>query len=309
VTATPLRAQGVPLDAEYRDHNVSPEVTLTWHPEPGQTIYGAYKTGYKAGGLSNQGILGPTATPQNLRFGHERSKGFEAGYKAELLDRTLRFDLIGYRYNYNGLQVATFNSQILAYTTGNAAKARTEGVQSQLRWLATRDLTLRANLGYNKAKYRSYPTAQCYGGQTAATGCIPAVPATATTPAVGAHQDLKGQPLVRAPKLSAMVGADYRAELPGGWVANLSADASRTSKYQAQPDYAPGGWQKGYWIVNASARLSPADERYSVSLIGRNLTNTYYMISSVSAPARSVNEYVGIFNRPREIVLQAEYRW
>jgi outer membrane receptor protein involved in Fe transport len=309
VTSTPLRAQGVPLDATYSDDNVSPEVTLTYHPQTDQTLYVAYKTGYKSGGLSNQGILGPTATEQTLRFGHERSKGFEGGYKAEMLDRTLRFDLIAYRYNYNGLQIATFNSQILAYTTGNAARARTTGVQGSFKWLATQDLSFRGNLGYNKAKYLSYPTAQCYGGQTAATGCIPAVPATATTPAVGAHQDLSGQPLVRAPELTFMLGADYKAELPGGWMADLSADTTHTGKYQAQPDNAPGGWQKSYWMLNASARLSPANDRYSVSLIGRNLTNTYYMISSVSAPARSVNEYIGIFNRPREIVLQAEYRW
>ncbi len=61
-TGRGLRAQGVPLTPVYSGNNVSPEVTLTWKPDTTQTVYAAYKTGYKAGGISNAALLPASST-------------------------------------------------------------------------------------------------------------------------------------------------------------------------------------------------------------------------------------------------------
>lgn len=298
--ASTLRAQGSPLFAKYSGDNVSPEVTLSWHPARRQLFYVAYKTGYKAGAISNPAILSQSATAESLVIGREKADGFEVGYKGDLFDNTLRFNVAAYRYNYDDLQLGTYDVRTNTFIIQNAAAARTEGVQASLNWLAAEGLTLNGNLGYNRARYRNFPNAQCYTGQTAAQGCYD------TTRRL---QDLSGQPLNRAPKLTFNVGADYEAALTSEWKATFSIDGSYSSSYQTASDNAPGGIQPSFWRLNAAVHLMPESEKFKVSVIGRNLTNSYYLISTSSRPLGGPNEYIGIFNRPREIALQAEYRF
>ncbi|MFC4312599.1 TonB-dependent receptor [Steroidobacter flavus] len=297
VTTLNLRPVGDVLHSSYDDDNVSPEVTLTWHPAPDQTIYGAYKTGFKSGGLSNGAILQRAFTADSVKFGPEESKGFEIGYKSTLLQDTLRLDVTAYRYEYDGLQVASFDSSTLSFNIGNAAEARTEGVAGSFNWLATDNLSFNGNVGYNRARYTNYRTAPCYAGQTAALGCV------------GGSQDLSGTALVRAPDVTFSIGADYRAQFTAGWIADFSIDAAHSDSYQAHTDNHPGGIQDAFWRLNAAINLMPDDERFKLSLIGRNLTNEYYMIASSSAPGGPPTQFVATFNRPREVVLQAEYNF
>jgi outer membrane receptor protein involved in Fe transport len=292
----PLRAVGDPLAGRYRDSNVSPEVTLTWHPTPGQTVYGAFKTGYKSGGFSNVAVLLATYTADTLKFGHETSKGFEVGYKAELFDRTLRFDLTAYRYSYKNLQVSAFDATTITYTISNAASARTEGVQGSFEWRAMPDLTFNGNFGYNRARFRSFPNAQCYGSQTAAEGCV------------GGVQDLAGRSLARAPRLTFNLGGQYTMPV-GSWAADLSLDGSYSSSYYPDETHDPILKQDAFWRLNAALHLHPEDHRFDIALIGRNLTNSYYLVYGQGRPFGQPDEVTGFFNRPREIVVQAEVRF
>jgi outer membrane receptor protein involved in Fe transport len=297
VTGFSFRPAGQVLESRYSGDNVSPEVTLTWHLTADQTLYGGYKTGYKSGGLSNGALLLSSATPDSLKFGPEESDGFEVGYKSTLFNDTLRLDLTVYRYEYDGLQVAAFEPTTFSFNIGNAAQARTEGVAGSFNWLATDNLSFNGNVGYNRARYEDYRSAQCYAGQTAALGCVAAV------------QDLSGTALVRAPDTTFSLGGDYTVQLPAGWTADLSLDGSRTSSYQAQTDNHPGAIQDAFWRVNAAVHVTSQDESLRFSLIGRNLTDEYYMITSSSAPGGTPTQFIGSFNRPREVVVQAEYRF
>ena len=45
------------------------------------------------------------------------------------------------------------------------------------------------------------------------------------------------------------------------------------------PGYGPSiEYIDQFWRFNASARFGPADGRWQVSMIGRNLTNKYYLL-------------------------------
>ncbi len=293
-----LYPQGQPFPVSYEDDNVSPEATLSWKPMEGQLLYVGYKTGYKAGGISNGALLQATATPARLLFGPEEVDGFEVGYKAELFERTLRFDVTAYRYDYEGLQVSFFDNQFFVYRVGNAAQATTKGVEGSFEWLATDDLSFSGGFGYNRAEFERFPNAQCYLGQTAALGCVNGV------------QDLSGKDLARAPDLGYYIGADYQLAFSGGWLADLSVNGAYTSSYQTQAENSPGGMQEDFWRLNAAVHLYPQSEKFRISAIGRNLTDSYYKVgSSVQAGANSPNQFLGWFNRPREVVLQAEYRF
>jgi len=288
------------LTSNYRDEHVSPEATLSWHPQENQTLYAAYKTGYKAGGISNPFLVPNTATPTNIQFQPEEAEGYEAGYKATLLDRTLRLDVVGYSYDYKDLQVVSYNAQTISFSINNAAAAKIEGVQGSVEWSALDQLTLRANVGYNRAKYESYANAQCYPGQTAALGCT-------GTPAV---QNLEGKALLRAPELTYSLGADYSPRWIAGWDTSLSIQGSYSDSFQTATDYAPGGFQDSFWLLNAGVRVGPDDGSYEISVVGRNLTDEYYMLNVNGwSGAGNPNQFVGFFNRPREVVVQATVRF
>ena len=292
-----LRPAGLPLMARYSRDDVSPEVTLTWKPDADNMIYAAYKTGYKSGGLANPVLLSATATESSLTFDHEKVRGFEAGYKAELFNRRLRFDIVAYRYKYSGLQVVAFDSVLLRANIGNAASARTTGITSSIAWLAADGLNINANAGYNRARYLSFPGAQCFTGQTAAQGCV------------GGFQDLSGKALNRAPELTFSFGADYEFEVAEGWSVNLAGNAYRSSSYNAQTDYAAGGQQEAFWRLNASARIKSPGDQFELALVGRNLNNAYYLVYSFNQPFGGPNQYGGVFNRPREVALEGTYRF
>lgn len=307
---TTLRAVGDHFLADYSDSHVSPEVTLTWRPNSDHTLYASYKTGYKAGGLSNPFLLQATATPASVTFRPETSKGFEVGYKATLAGGRLRFDVSAYTYEYSDLQLVSADNTtpVISFNVRNAAASRVKGIQGSFNWKATDDLHFHGNIGLNSAKYTRFLNAQCFSGQTAAQGCVDVDPDPVK---VFRAQDLSGRPLIRAPELTFALGGDYTLhDLVRGWDTKLSVLGAYSSSYQTTTDNAPGGIQEGYWLLDASLRTGPADGRYEFALIGRNLTNTYYKLQAYSwTSAGNPEQYTAFWNRPREVALQATVRF
>ena len=285
------------LSSRFSDNNVSPEITLTWHPTPGQTVYGAYKTGYKSGGIANPTLVTVADTEQSLVFGPEKARGGEIGYKGRLLNGSLVVQLTAYRYTFKGLQVSSYDNQALRFILGNAASARTTGVEGSLDWRAAEGLSLRGAFGYNRAKFVDFPGAACYAGQTADLGCV------------GGRQDLSGKQLYRAPKFSASMGANYDMLVGKDLMAGVSVDTRYTSSYIAQENYNPLSHQGSYWLVNASARIYAEDNGWELAFIGRNLTNENYIGFSVDHPGGSPGQIAVVGSRAREFLLQGTFRF
>ena len=295
-----LYAAGQHFLVPYSDSHVSPEATLAWHPDSRSTLYGAYKTGYKSGGMSNPFLLNAGTLPDSVKFKPEVSSGFEVGYKGTIADGRLRFDVTAYTYKYSDLQVVSANnsSTLITFTVTNAAASRVKGIQGSFDWRLTDNLRLHGNAGYNDAKYSTYQNAQCYAGQTAATGCV------------GGVQDLSGKPLIRAPQLTYTIGADYEPELIPGWKTTISASGTHSSSFQTATDNSPGGLQNAYWLVDASVKVGPKNGAYELALIGRDLTNTYYKLQAFAwTVSLNPNQYTAFWNRPREVVLQGTVRF
>jgi iron complex outermembrane receptor protein len=114
--------------------NVSPEATLSYHPQQDATLYGAFKTGYKSGGYSTPGDLAvpPTVTDANFAFQPEKSSGGEVGFKGLLLERTIQVTSAIYYYKFKDLQESEFDAATLSFSTQNAAAATTKGIESDI---------------------------------------------------------------------------------------------------------------------------------------------------------------------------------
>jgi iron complex outermembrane receptor protein len=292
-----LAPVGAVVAAREEFENWSPEVTLTYKPTSNTMTYVAYKTGYKSGGLSTPATLSTAyvADPSLLAFEPERSKGFEAGLKAELMDRTVRLNLTGYRYTFSDLQLSALNPGLVAYFIRNAGKARTTGVEASVEWRATRELTLHAAATYNDAKYVNFTGAQCYQD----IYNTPACPGGAR-----GFYDRSGQPLPNAPKHTFQAGFDYEREIGETWKIGLGAEAIYTSSFSTSQTGNPAGIVKSFWRYNAGVRFGPVSDRWQVAVIARNIGDEYYYLYSSDKVLSVPGNYSAYTVRPRQVAIQ-----
>ena len=295
--------------------NVSPEATISWKPVQDVMLYAAYKTGYKSGGFDNSGINSGAiaANPATyMAFNPEKAKGFELGAKTTVLDNQLRVNLAIFDYKYTDLQVDFFNSPIFAFQTVSA-DARTDGAEIDVEY-APRDvhgLTLHAVVNYNDAKYTNF-IGPCYAGQTPAQGCnIP----TPTLP----FQTLTGAPLGMSPKVTAAAGGRYDAPIGGaGLHLQSSIDARYSGSYLASSFDNEASRIGSYVILDAGLRLLTDGDKYEFAVVGKNLTNRFYVTGVVDGPSTGSGtgtatgvraDQLGFGSLPRTIQFQVSARF
>lgn len=270
--------------------DLSPEVTLTWKPVDPIMVYAAYRTASLGGGISNPSTITRGVTPDNIVFRSEDAESYEAGLRFEALDNRLRGNITVFRTDYTNLQVSALDSATLSYILRNVGAARTEGVEVGLDAKVSDNLRLRGEATYANAKFRSFPNAQCYSGQTAAQGCV------------GNTQNLSGKQLPRAPKFVASVGAVFNHDIDQDWRFNASTDIRYNSKYNYVETNNPVASQKAFVTIDLRAGVSSQDWDFSV--IGRNVTDEYYGTSAIDQPRGLNGQISAIAARPREIVFQ-----
>lgn len=299
----PYLPEGTHLIGEFNDDNWSPEVTLSWRPNSSTTLYAGYRSGYKSGGFSMTAVLLRSNTIPQLTFESEAADGVEAGYKGRLLDNRLTLTANAYRYKYDNLQRSSLDIATTSFVVRNAATAIVKGFELDANFEATEEITFFGALAYNKATYSSFPVAACYNGQTLETGCRP-IPGTTAR-----GQDLSGTPVSRAPKVVLTGGFRFERPISGRWGLGLTADAKYSSSYLTQDDGDPRAKQGAFIKLNATLRLFENDGPWEFSVIGRNLTNEWVVLVSTAKPGGRPGDIVGLTERPREIVLQAAYRF
>ncbi len=289
------------VPARNTSNNVSPEVTLTYRPNDDLMVYGAFKTGYKAGGLNLSQVVTAGLTSEAASFGKETARGFEAGVKAKLFGNRADVQLTAYRYKYSDLQVSAFVPQLQTYVVSNAAASRNYGVELEGRFRATESLTLRSAIAYNHSRFLDFPNAACYGGQTAAQGCSPT------------GQDLSGRPTLTAPDWVATGGFDFDTPIFDNYRFGLTGDIYYSSDYYFIQTQSPFAQQKDFARFNASVRFYPEDKKWEFALIGRNLTNKKVLVSGQDTPLGGANgnppALNGVLGRPREIMAQINFRF
>ncbi len=302
------------ISADQTFNNWSPEATLTYKPTRDLTIYGAYKTAYKSGGFSNSGILSPSAGIDDFTFDPEKAAGFEGGVKSMLFDRQLRLNLGLYTYQIKNLQIDFFNSPVFAFSTINAGSARSKGVELEFEYAprAADGFNLRGSLNYNRARYGDVPNAPCYTGQTPAAGCI--IPFVGSRPI----QNLKGKPTANAPLWTASLGASYEFALSDGLKMGLSSDARYSASYIPTAFGNPNTRQNGYVNLDATAKVSTANDMFEFAIIGKNLTNRFYATGGTDAPSTGrltgtaggvLADQIGFVSLPRSVQLQLTVRY
>lgn len=269
----------IAADQTFKDF--SPEATLTWKPSDDLMLFGSYKTAYKSGGFSNGGINSAFSNDpfNDLTFNPETAEGFEAGIKATLLDNQLRANLVLFTYDYKDFQVDFFNAPIFAFQT-LTADANTKGAEFEFEFAprGVPGLNITGSLNYTDAKYESFPQGPCYAGQTPAQGC------SITLTAIDSRQDLSGAPLSVAPEWTGAIGVFYETPVSDRFKIGLNANLRYSDAYLASGFGNPLSRQGSYTTLDAGIRFGAEDDNWHIAVIGKNLTNEFYVTGVVDGP-------------------------
>jgi iron complex outermembrane recepter protein len=127
-----------------------------------------------------------------------------------------------------------------------------------------------------------------------------------------------GRTAPKAPKHAWQLGGGYEAPI-GGLTAGLSIDLNHSSSYDYTDTLIPEAVQKGFTRIDGSISAEAEDERWKLSLIGRNLTNKYIVTSANEFPFTGgsgtgtvsgiKSDLNTIVERPREIALELSVRF
>lgn len=302
---------------QFEDDNISPEATITWRPSSNRTFFLAYKTGYKSGGF---GLTSPQQTTTrigDIDFDAESASGFEFGAKGIFDQGRIRANFAAFAYTFEDLQVNTYDPARIAYTINNAGEVQQRGFEADAKWQLTDGFEVRGAIAYVDAQFRDF-VGQCYSyafptGTVRATAVAPTNCSFVNTTALTLQQDFEGRAPARAPEWAGSAGFTYETQVAGFNLA-LTGDAFYSGSYFAAETMAPSTLQDSFWRYNAGLTLTSPDDRYTVQLLGRNLSDENYILyaadrtGGASVPG-AVGEQRGVVARGREIALQFAARF
>ena len=137
-----------------KEQDIIPRVTLSYTTLEDLLLYGTYSEGFRPGGF-NRGGGAPSFNPDfptvPVSYETDNVKNYEFGWKTTLLDGTLQFNGAAYFIDWTDMQVARFdpiNVSILTFID-NSADSEIRGVESDVVWAATDNLTLSGAFSYN----------------------------------------------------------------------------------------------------------------------------------------------------------------
>lgn len=237
---------------------LTPKLSIKYTPSSNMMLYASATRGFKSGGFNSTAIQ----TPQS--FNPEFVWSYETGVKSTFWDDRALFDADAFYYDYSNLQVNKYDS-VNIVSIENAARATIKGFEVKSEIMPVSALTLSANLSVLDATYDKFQTVN------------------PDNPGLG-PVSLKGNMLVRAPKFSANVGAQYEIPLEAMGSLTLRANYFYRSRIYFTPFNDPKVSQGGFGLWNMSVEFDNSDGRWSISAFVKNLTNQlYYQEESRSA--------------------------
>ena len=270
---------------ERSDDSLSGLVTLSYAVAPNTLLYATYSRGSKSGGLNLTAL--PAGIDPNVR--PETVNNYEAGVKAQLLDRTVTANAALFWTDVSDYQTA-ITEQVpdtvnVRQYIANIPKVRSRGIEGDLAWQPSRWIGLSASAAYADATYRDYRNA----------------PQSPERLDQGAIQDLSGARLAGVPEFTYTLGADVAQPVTRGAreIALYGhADFSHRSSYYTSANNSRYALVPGYGVLNARIGLRDEDRAWDLSVWARNLTDKDYFQTLSAANTGLVTALVG---EPRTI--------
>ena len=127
------------------DDGVIGKVTLAWAPNDDSMYYVTLSEGFRTGVLNRPGGAVQKDTGYTVPFdvASDELTNLEVGWKLDMMDGTLRFNGALFLVDITDLQTTIFDTSIVnLFFSDNAADADVKGVEGDITWLASDNLTI-----------------------------------------------------------------------------------------------------------------------------------------------------------------------
>ena len=240
-----------------------------WQASENVFLYAKTSRGHRSGGFNTRAV---TAGP-SLSFEPEEVTDYEVGAKLDMLSNTLRLNLAAFLTDYQNVQrnvpVVTPGANTLTSGNQNAATAEIRGLEAELIWAPTDNLTLGASGTLMDPEYTEFS--------------IPVGVDEAGDPIV---VDVSDTPFLYAPKESFTLSADYDVPLDRKRL-NFHVDyAYRSDTYGVGPLVGEGLFGganpdtnkiDAYGILNGQISLTFDDPSVELAFYARNILEKEYI--------------------------------
>ena len=301
-----------------------------WDATDDAMLYASVSTGFKSGGfdeaysgagdfirLSDNILTGepngeviPGADPSIIAYNDETVVAYEVGAKMGLLDGAGELNIAIFRSEYDDLQTSALIGDV--FRVGNAGSAVTQGVEISGRWAASDRLSFGGSMAYLDATYEDFKNGPCTVPQTtdplANPGCLDE-DGSNVAPGGSGVQDLTDETLLFSPEWSSNLNAQYVYPFDNGLELMTSVDMNYSDDYYSAQDLDPNTQHGDVVLWNARIALSGDSGKWSLAVLGKNLTDEETSAWNNDVALTGSNTYFGVPQRPRSVALQGRYRF
>lgn len=272
----PLLNNDTPLKFE----EWTPHADISWKATENLMLYASYSRGYKAGGFE-QRIALPVDVART--FDVETVDSYEVGFKSTLANNTLRLNGAIYYTDYKDLQCSVVIG--IAPTFINCGDAKIKGFELEGNWVPDDAWMVDFSVGYTDAAW--------------VEGSLTPLAST-----VGITDSKK---FAMVPKWTMSGAVSYIFSLGNNGTITPRVDWSYKSDIEKDAPNTPVLKQEAYHLFNVGVTWLSADERYSVAVKGRNITDKIYLLAGVQQNDGGFAE--GIYARGAEwsVALKVKY--
>ncbi|WP_462157468.1 TonB-dependent receptor [Pseudoalteromonas sp. GB56] len=260
-------------------------VNLQYDVNDDTMSYATVGTGFKSGGFNSFYMRSPEGANSNdVAFEEEDVLAFEVGTKTTLFEGVADINIAAFHSTFDDIQVAVFSGNT-TFEVKNAAKAKSYGLEIDGRWAATESLTVTGALGLLNFEYDDFVNQACTSDQFLSTRQALYAGTNDIAQKIGIAMgynnaacanaginDMSGKTASNAPETTASLAFNHITDFDEyELISNLDFNY-RSSVYRVD-DLDPIGEEPAETFVNASLRLNSLEHGWSLTLIGKNLTD------------------------------------
>jgi iron complex outermembrane recepter protein len=241
------------------------KVTLSWKPLQDVLLYATYSEGFRPGGFNRgNGILSPKsplygkfAIPQF--YDSDNLKNYEVGWKTQWFEHRLQFNAAVYQENWSNVQLGIYdpalygNSEFIV----NGPNYRVRGIEPDLIWRATDQLTINGSAAWNTSSQTNLPSL------VGSTGVISLFPTNGLGSSLANAPPFQGNIRARyeypladyhlyAQAAAHHTGHSYANVINQGAFGSPNYDLAGYSTYDAALGVTRGAWEVEAFVQNLS---------------------------------------------------------
>ncbi|EGG28201.1 TonB-dependent receptor [Aequoribacter fuscus] len=282
-----------------RDWNY--QLTLEHDLNDETMLFATVSNGTKGGGFDGRFLR--TNDNPFFEYEEESAQNFELGVKTTLLDGGMTLNATAFLTTVEDYQVSIFDGAT-AFFVQNAAEIESKGLEVDMRWAATEQLTVNIAGTWLDNEYSEFPNAPCW-----ATPADPVRGGCQLTGTPDAYRNASGSVNVFSPERAFNLNLEYVQPWGNDLESRVMFNMNYSDEYFTAADLDPiYGFQDAYTKYDLRVSLGHADGTWEVALIGKNLTDEYTSANNNDQPLVAGNGFA-MTDRLRSYMVQGTLRF